>query len=702
MLCGLMTVSAYAGRLERAFAALEMYNYFEARNLFEKETRKHPAAAWYGLSVITGRADNPFFQIDSSHAAIERAAAAYGMLDGKDRDRLAKLGVDSAAIHAQREHVSSFIWGQVQAMDRLEEYQHFIDAHPESTHLQEAIERRDAIAFAEARRINTSDAYRAFLKRYPNAKEAYGVHSRLEESLYREATPNGTVAQYEAFVRNYPESPYARDAQDRLMDLATPEGTAGEFAAFIRRYPDNPNVPLAWRTIYGKYTKELSVKNITRFLKDYPDYPFINELMDDYKAASMPLFPFRQAGKWGYINEHGVERIKAEYDYAEPFVHSQAQVGRNDLSGTINKLGKAVIPIEYGDVYDFNEGLATVELNGKQGAVDRKGKLVIPLEYDVVGEFSHGLAVASKNKAFGYINSTGEVAVPFTYDGAMRFNNGVAVVTKDAQSGLINVNGNVVVPCTYDWVEGFMHMPLSRVRKSGYMGLINRFGEVVLAVEHDHVGTFQDSLALVIDKGKCGYVGTNGEWVIPQRYDANALTINSGDFHNGVARVLVSGKLGLVDTQGKRVFPVQFEGIGLMESNVVPVRQKSKWGYRSRSFEVLCDAKYDQAWELHGGYGRVQLDGLYGLVDSTGKETIKPQYKALSDVDRGMLVATGAAGTGLIDPQGNVLLPLIYRSVVPVGHGLAKVGLGNRFAYVELAHDALLWKEEGFGASSAD
>src|SRR5690606_29466153 len=139
-----------------------------------------------------------------------------------------------------------------------------------------------------------------------------------------------------------------------------------------------------------------SVANITRFLTDYPDYPYINELMNDYKVASLVLYPFRQDGKWGYIDDTGLERIKAEFDYAEPFVSGQAQVGKDGRSGTINKMGKSVIPFIFDDVLDFREGMATVELNGMQGAVDRNGKLVIPIEYDEVGEFDHGLAAASQ------------------------------------------------------------------------------------------------------------------------------------------------------------------------------------------------------------------------------------------------------------------------------------------------------------------
>ena len=698
----LLSASAFAGPLDKAFAALEVHNYFKAKELFEKQIKRHPAAAWYGVSVITGRADNPFYQLDSSHAAIKRSMAAYSTLSDRDKEKIALLGVDSASIHTQLEHVSAIVWKQVVDIDRLEEYERFIKQYAGSSMVTQAQDRRNELAFNEARRVNSSAAYSAFLERYPDAKEAYGARSRLQEAIYREATPQGTISQYEAFIKANPQNTYLQDAQDMLLKLNTPNGTPGEYAAFIRRYPENPNVPEAWRSIYEIYTKELSVANITRFLKDYPDYPFINELMNDYKVASLILYPFRQDGKWGYIDDTGAERIKAEFDFAEPFVHGQAQVGKEGRSGTINKLGKPVIPFIYEDVLDYREGFATVELNGVQGAVDRGGKLVIPIEFEEVGEFDHGVAAASKQGKYGYIDETGAEVIPFTYDGAMRFHNGLAVVTKDDQSGVIDTKGGVVVPFQYDWIEGYLTLPLSRVRKAGNMGFINRFGDVVLAVEHDHVGALSDSLALVLDKGKAGYVGPSGQWVIPQRYDANALTMNMGDFHNGVARVLSGGKLGLVDTAGKIVIQSQYADIGLMESGLIPVKRKNKWGYVKRSMASVVDFKYDQAWEFHDGYARVLAGGLYGLVDSLGVEVIKPKYTVLSDLTNGVLIASDPNGTGVLGRNGDVLIPLEYDSATPVDRGLMKVAKGNKFAYIKVADASVLWKEDGFGEALPD
>ncbi|MBS1546593.1 MAG: hypothetical protein JSU02_04340, partial [Bacteroidetes bacterium] len=160
LIAGILALNAFAGGLEKAFAALEVHNYFEAMKLFGKQVRKHPAGAWYGISVVTGRADNPFYQIDSSRAALLRSEAAFALLDAKARSKLAALGVDTATIRAQKEHIGEVVWKQVNAVDRLEDYKSFLVSYPDNSHAQEAVERRNALAFAEARRLNTAAAYK--------------------------------------------------------------------------------------------------------------------------------------------------------------------------------------------------------------------------------------------------------------------------------------------------------------------------------------------------------------------------------------------------------------------------------------------------------------------------------------------------------------------------------------------------------------
>ena len=94
--------TALAGRLDKAFEALRTHDYFKARSLFQGQVKQHPAAAWYGLSVIAGRNDNPFYQLDSAYAFLMRADLAFDRADDRERRSIGRVGVDQVALNDQR------------------------------------------------------------------------------------------------------------------------------------------------------------------------------------------------------------------------------------------------------------------------------------------------------------------------------------------------------------------------------------------------------------------------------------------------------------------------------------------------------------------------------------------------------------------------------------------------------------------------
>ena len=106
----LLFAPAFAGPLDKAFKALEVHNYFQARDIFLKQARKHPAPSWYGLSVIAGRDNNPFHDLDSAHQFSLRADVAYTASTDRQRTAMAKWGVDHEAIEAQKRHVYTVTW----------------------------------------------------------------------------------------------------------------------------------------------------------------------------------------------------------------------------------------------------------------------------------------------------------------------------------------------------------------------------------------------------------------------------------------------------------------------------------------------------------------------------------------------------------------------------------------------------------------
>ena len=73
-----------AGKIEKGFKSLEVYDYFDAKNIFEKKLKKSTTSpAAFGLATIYFRQDNPFHSIDSAYNLIRMSEATFPNLKEK-------------------------------------------------------------------------------------------------------------------------------------------------------------------------------------------------------------------------------------------------------------------------------------------------------------------------------------------------------------------------------------------------------------------------------------------------------------------------------------------------------------------------------------------------------------------------------------------------------------------------------------------
>lgn len=88
--------------------------------------------------------------------------------------------------------------------------------------------------------------------------------------------------------------------------------------------------------------------------------------------------------------------------------------------------------------------------------------------------------------------------------------------------------------------------------------------------------------------------------------------------------------IGFVDKEGKKVIRCRFDWAslnGFQEGLCLVARRKGyeiKLGFINENGKMLIDcSQYDYARDFKHGYAPVQKDGLWGLIDKTGKE-VKP------------------------------------------------------------------------------
>jgi len=672
-----------AGKIERAFEALGKYDYFGAKELFEKVKDKEPVAAPFGLSKIFGRNDNPFYNIDSAFHYILQAEARYPNQDTDQKAELKELGVSDSSISEWKDSIDLAAWNQTKEMDKQAAYQRFIEQHKDADQRREAIKIRNQLAFIAAKSINTARAYRTFLEKYPDAEQSTEAQNRYETQLFQEFTQDDEVFSYESFASQYPESPYKREALDSVYSKSTLEKTIPAYKDFIKKYPENPNVEQAWRNIYKLYTAAYSPERILEFRIEYPNYPFTDELMTDMKLAAKLFFPFYKEGKYGFIDEEGKVMIEPQYEVVEPYTEGLGLVVKNGELGFLNKAGDLVIPFDYDDGEPFYEGLAIVSRNDKYGMIDRTNKAVIPFQYDLVGKFSQGLALVANDTAYGFVGKEGKVVIPMILDYANDFDKGHALIEVDGKKGIINTKGRQVVKAQYEYLENFNRYGVARAKNDSAYGLIDLQGSEILPFEYERIGEFGDSLAMISKEGKYGYVNSKGEIQIPLKYDFNTEAMVWGVFESGYAKFKEGDKYGLLNTTGEEVYPAIFEDVGRYdETQLVAVKKRGKWGYADQKVKLQLPYEYELAQTFVNGRAKVKTYLGWQLIDEKGESLLDSAAMQIRYLDS-MMLLTWNGKIGILDQELNAVLPPEYEGIRVYQYHYLQLKKGKELLYFD-------------------
>lgn len=654
----LITSYSWAGKLSKGFDALDKYDYFKAKELFEKAIEKEPAAAAFGISTIFYRNDNPFYNLDSSYKYILVAESSYKTISEKEKDKLLKFKVDSMAIQNLKDSIDRNKYIAIKSSQKSEVFDAYYQTHLDSDYRDLAEDRRDELNFEAAKEKNTALAYQLFFVSYPNAKQVIEAKNRFEERLFVEHTSGGKAADYNYFIKKYPESPFVQAALDSVYAYYTKVKNQENYYQFIKENSKHPKVNEAWRNIYKLYTADYSPEKILEFKINYPDYPFIDDLKQDMRLAAMQFLPFKVNNQWGFMDINGKVMVEAKYNWVEPFVEGLALVVLNGKLGYINKSGEEIIPLEYEDGESFNGGFAIVSKDDLFGMIDRTNKIIIPLKYDLVGNFMSDLALVANETAYGFINKKGELSIPMNLEYATDFEKGFALVEMNGMKGMINSKGKTVIPFEYNWLEPFNNNGVCRAQKDSLFGLLNTNGGIQLEFDYDHIGEFGKGLFMVVQNGKYGYVDRIGELKIPIEFDFRREALTWGTFKKGYTKFFYKDKFGIIDSSGSKIVPAIFEDIKEYDqNNLIAVKKKGKWGFMNQNSKLIVSYKYDDAFSFYNEGGLVKEDSLWGVIDEKGKYIIESRFHSIVSFDTLGFLIEIEGKKGLLNKRFESILP---------------------------------------------
>lgn len=658
----LVLVPLYAGKIDKAFDALKIYDYFKAKKYFEKSLRSDPSVAAFGMATIYYRHDNPFHSLDSAYKYVQLSETQFPETKAGKLLRYQVYGFTQTGVDSLRQLISTEFYKLTTQQNSVAAYQLFINEHPWAQEMEQAVYKRDSIAFEEAKQLNTAMAFAHYRTTYPASAFDEAANEQLMDAQYRETTRPQTLQSYETFLKAYPQNAHIGEAEDKIYQLVTKANTIEALEGFIQKYPSNQNIRAAWERLYQLNVYEYTAENIALFAEKYPDYPFLEDLKFDLNLIEYNLFPFESNGLYGFMDTTGSIVIPAQYKTVSPFKEGLALVSKNNKFGYINKKGEVAVAMTYDGGLDFEQGRAIIEKSDRYGMIDRTGAVIIEPEFEDLGVISENLIYGLRDSLYAYYNTSGKQVIGERFTEAFSFSKGLAKVEEKGLQAYIDHNGKYVVHPAFKEITFFTDSLLIFGNGDTY-GLMKPSCEIVVPNKYLEIGQPSEGLAIVVDGDEyLGYINERGEEVIAPQYDLIPNYLDRSQFRQGAAIVSKDDQYGIINTKGKDIIPFKYDNIGSW-GELIAAQKKGKWGYINRANQFVIQPAFDFAETFEGSVGLVQEVSLYGAVNKSGQKIIETAYNNIDIVHNGFMIVNNGALFGLVSSKGETVLPMIYQTI---------------------------------------
>lgn len=268
------------------------------------------------------------------------------------------------------------------------------------------------------------------------------------------------------------------------------------------------------------------------------------------------------------------------------------------------------------------------------------------------------------DEGWGFSNRRGKIIAAPRYKNELKFENGFADISIAGETSKINSNGNILVengkelillPDIYYWGSNFKN-GISIVRS------ITRTGD------------------------RIGVVNVRGEEIIPTIYKNVIL------FSDGTILCREDDCYGLYNTNGKCILPVIFSVINIVAENRIRV----VWNLEiAKSWDKDQYEKGNSAYKFHGSGTEYEINQRSALCDSSGTILNDKQYLYVSKFTGKYAKVYNEIKTenhktilcqaGIIDLDGNTLVPPEYDRISLYKHSFAKLRKGKIYGIANLS-----------------
>lgn len=313
--------------------------------------------------------------------------------------------------------------------------------------------------------------------------------------------------------------------------------------------------------------------------------------------------------------------------------------------------------------------------------IDKKGKLKNKLPLQSLKRGLNGQFIAMRNGHWGILKDGENESITYKYDSIVASERAYRVAYLN-RWGLMNKDEEWIIRSEYNEVFPIGELLVGR-RGDGYTLFYD--GRELYKTTSRPTLEIGNHILIESDSGKVGLIDRYGELVISPQYDrirlwSNYYELTKDDritLRNELGGIIlkltegyqeVSGygdeyfvikkenRWGFVDRQGRLRISNRYDLARPFNENLAPIKLREKWGFIDKSEEIRIQPYYDDVTPFQHGRSIVSLDNQYGLVNESGDEVLELIWESIRRLSTGNYLVRDKSGRfGLVDANGSFI-----------------------------------------------
>jgi hypothetical protein len=683
--------TAQAQNFKKALKHIEKGKYEKALDLTSKSPRKatvNPGAN-YVLSILYLTESFPGYHQDSAWNNILIAEKLLADTDEKTLKRLSRTGIDEMAIVNQKLVVDTAVFLTTLEINTIAGYNRFIDRHPSSSQIPEAILRRDALAWEDAKREDTYPAYLNFLQTYPNSRQAKEAQELYEVLLYEVKTDDNNLTSYIQFLKDFPDTPFRKEAENSIFNLGVSGTYTSGYIWFIKNYPESELVGKAVNFLYHLFKEE---NDPVGFYNHYTLHP-CDSLLQVIQLEYVPLLPVYDEGLFGYydtqwnvVMDHAFTEIDKDH-LCGNVTTDYFPVAKGTEKMILSKTGSVIYQGDYSNVDDLGYGFLKITKNGSASLWHKAGHKILDFGFQDIKVLNNRLLKFLKDGKWGIKSFTGIEMLKNSYDDIYSMN-GFVLIKKDGKIAVTHPDQIILaMDEKMPELEFYLDMveAIDDTHLLGFLGnnetLIGPGQEVLIPLGEQKIYRLNQGWIVNIQDSFRAYTASatlvfdtlfaqalyNDRWLALKNKDkwvffGDDRTFAEGFVYDSVR--LISPNFAYLSTNGKS--GIYFNDKGMMEISPaarLSIIRPSSWSVTEKPTEYLLVSDRNRRW-VYDVSGSLILEGVYNQVAALGNEYL--------------LIETGGR-RGLADNKGNILIKPAFEAIGNYNQGYVSLLRSRKF-----------------------